>query len=296
MKQTICIAGATGFIGAHLIKHLRDDYELIIITRKKISSYMGCKTLQWEALNLSSNPFENVDAVINLCGKTILRYWTKSHKKAMYDSRINTTRYLVNAINSCENKPTCLINASAVGFFEGKEDDGPYDEDDTAGNTFLAKLCRDWEKESQEAQTRVVNLRIGLVLDKDKGFLGLLKIPFYLFQGGHLGTGLQACPWIHISDVVNIISFSLKSTEVEGPIHLVSPEKCSLKEFCSALGKSLRRPSWLHIPAFLLKYILGEMSTTLLMTPYVKQRKLLKYGYIFKYTSLEKALNSFFKH
>lgn len=290
-NNSIIIAGGTGFLGTALCKSLIENYTIIIVTRNKTQQLNNIQYINWDEIdNLKS--YANVKAIINLSGSPVLSLWTNKNKNKIRSSRIEGTNKIVTLINVMSFKPDVLINASAIGFFEGKECSQENTELSESGTDFLADVCKSWENEAKKSEIRTVMVRIGLVLDKHNGFLSLLKIPFYFFVGGHLGNGKQACPWIHIDDVVNSISFCINNENIKGPIHLVAPEKISLKMFCKKLATILKRPSWLHVPTFLIKLFFRDFGKSLLNTPYIEQKRLIEYGFDFKYKSSTGALKS----
>ena len=212
-------------------------------------------------------------------------------------SRIDTTRSLVESIKKAPSKPKVLISASAIGYY-GDHEDEYVTEDTLPASDFLARVCKAWEAEAvkaQESGIRVVLIRIGGVLESDGGALPKMMPPFKLFLGGPIGSGKQWFSWIHRDDVAGIIKYALENEYVYGPVNAVSPNPVTNKEFSSALGKALHKPSWLAVPAFVVKLTLGELGGMLLTGQRVLPEKILKSGYNFKYTDLEDALKAIFK-
>jgi len=297
--KTILIAGATGLIGTHLIKTLANTYKFILITRDKNNAKSTKKNsviISWKEFNTQNSKWiEEADIVINLAGESILKPFTKRNKQKIYDSRIQSTKYLVRAIQNTTKKPSCFINASAIGYYDHSIANKTYTEADRAGKGFLSKLCQDWEHEARKASIRTIQLRIGLVLDSKKGFLKTMLILFNTYMGGFLGNGKQACPWIHIEDVTNSIKFIIETNQISGPVNLVSPKICDLKTFCNILSHITKRPSWCHPPAFIIRLLFGELAASLLKTPFVKPEKLLLNKYQFIHEDLEKTLENILK-
>ena len=298
--KTILIAGATGLIGSAFINTFYNQYKVILITRdtsKFLAKKNRINLYTWKEFEDNKTTIiKQADYVINLAGEPILKLFTNKHKKRLYNSRINSTKVLVEAINQASKKPACFINASAIGFYDHQPSIQTYTELNEAGRDFISHLCKEWESEASKASIRSVQLRIGLVLANNKGFLKSLLPPFRAFIGGHLGNGKQACPWIHIDDVVKIIHFIIEKKAISGPVNLTSPAACDLKTFCNAISQCIKRPSWLHIPSFVIKLLFGDLAPTLLHTPFVKPEKLLNHNYTFTHTDLQKTLDHTLKN
>lgn len=294
--MNILISGGTGFIGKYLVKALTERGDSVTIisrnapkeTRKPDENV--AKFIRWsddlvEAISES-------DAVINLAGNNLFdNRWNVRIKREIVDSRITSTSKLANAINLAEKKPKVFISGSAVGFY-GDRSDEVLTEESPPGEEFLAQVCIKWEEASKEAQnTRVVNPRIGIVKQIDDGALQKMLLPFKLFIGGPLGSGNQYYPWIHMDDVVGLLLFALDNRNVEGPLNVVSPNPVKMKEFASALGKVMHRPSLFPVPKFALKMVVGEASEAILASHNVIPDKALKLGYKFKFPGLNEALS-----
>ena len=210
------------------------------------------------------------------------------------NSRVDATRALVEAIEKAKRKPRVLINASAVGYY-GNIPEGDVTEAHPMGEGFLASTCCQWEKESVVAEkmgVRTVLLRLGIVLEKDGGVLRKMIPLFKIFAGGYFGSGRQWFPWIHRDDVVGIILFALDNGAISGPTNATAPRPVTMRDFCHELGKVLKRPSWIPVPGFALKLMLGEMSSMLLGGQKAIPIKLLDNHYSFKFAKLEDALRS----
>jgi len=300
----IILAGASGFIGKFLLEHLeKEGHQLFLLTRnQKISTILispNVKRLTWDGINLDAwkNELEDADALINLSGENIAeKRWTKERKKAIRDSRVQSTHALVSAIRSINNPSLTFINASAVGYY-GNIPEGEVDEKFPAGNDFLAETCYYWEEEALEANkagVRVILLRIGVVLEKGGGAIDKMLPPFEAFLGGPLGSGNQWFPWIHRNDIANIISFCLKTEIISGPVNAVSPNPLTMKEFSKAFGNAIHRPSWAPVPSFVLRLVLGEMAGMILSGQKVVPKKLLNAGFQFRYPTIENALSAIF--
>ena len=238
---------------------------------------------------------EGADAVINLAGAPIADgRWTDARKQLLSESRILTTRLLVEAISRSTSKPHTLVNASGIGYY-GASDDRVLDEGAARGDGFLADLCLAWEAEALRAAefgVRVVLLRTGVVLERDGGALPNMLLPFQLFAGGPIMPGTQWVSWIHRRDHIGLIQWLLTTPSVSGPVNAVAPEAVTMKRFCEVLGLVLHRPSWLPVPGFALQAALGELGTLMTTGQRINPAKALSGGYLFHYSTLEPALRA----
>ena len=293
----IFLTGATGFIGKELRPLLlRDQYELTVLTRspgKYRSEQAGNqKFVSWE--DDWQEDLAKSDAVINLSGASLFgQRWTPAVKKRIYDSRVLSTRSLVNEMAKMDNPPSVLISASAVGYYGDTGDKWIY-EDRDSGLGFLAEVCKDWESEANQAElygVRVVIPRIGIALEYDGGAIEQMKLPFNLMGGGSIGSGKQYVPWIHRTDLCRSIKFALENGHFQGPYNASAPEPVTMDDFAGALGRAMHRPSWLKVPEFALKLALGEAATPVLQSNRAYPAKLLDQGFGFEYEDIQAALN-----
>ena len=231
-----------------------------------------------------------VDAAVNLAGNTIGKRWTRSYKKQICDSRILTTRNLVEALPPDKNITLC--SASAAGYYGDRGED-ILEEDAPAGNDFLAGLSQDWEKEALQAKekgARVVITRFGLVLGRGGGVLKKMLPAFRFFVGGPLGDGRQWFPWIHLRDLASALLFVIENSEISGPVNFTAPDPVRHKDLAKTLAKFLKRPSAMPAPGFMLRLALGEMGQALLSSQRIIPSKLTKFGFDFKFPTIEKAI------
>ena len=299
------VAGGTGFIGRHICQALLEkQHQVIVLSRNpKVArtllpeevSIAEWNTLTWRGVEQT---IDGTDAIINLAGAPIAdSRWTTARKQMLTDSRIETTRRLVEAIGNVSKKPHVLINASGIGFY-GSDDNMSMSEASPQGQGFLAELCQKWEAEATRAAVhgvRVVCLRIGMVLGSDGGALRKMVPPFKLFAGGPISPGTQKVSWIHIHDLARLVAWLLETQTVSGPVNAVSPHCVTMQEFCKTLGKALHRPSWLPVPGFSLKILLGELSDMLTTGQQVEPKKIAHEGFTFTQSTLEPALTSLFQ-
>jgi uncharacterized protein (TIGR01777 family) len=298
MKK-VFITGGTGFIGTSLVKELvSEGFDVTILTRKSPVNNTFPSNVQFiegdpAAPGEWQKNLADSDLVINLAGASIFRRWTKKSKQAIRDSRVMTTRNLVEGIKSGKGSETLIISASAVGYygFHGDED---ILEESPPGNDFLATVCKEWETAALKAAqygAKVLLCRFGIVLGKNGGALSMMLPIFKLWLGSRLGNGSQWFSWIHEQDLVNIILFLVKQKEVSGPVNCTSPEPVQNKEMTRILKKVLKSPSIMPpLPGFMMKVIMGEFGDILLKGQKVLPDRISKMGYTFQFPDIQGAL------
>jgi uncharacterized protein len=286
----IVIAGGTGFVGKALTASFSaQQHDIWILTRSPRPSSERVHYIEWEhALSI----VQEADVVINLAGVSLNSgRWTKETKKAIADSRISTTKKLVEMMKN--NPKKIFINASAVGFYGTSENASFTESSPAGGEDFLSATVKIWEEEALKAtqyNIRTVLTRFGIILGKNEGAFSKMLLPYRLFAGGTVGSGEQWVSWVHIEDVVRIMSFIMDHEEIEGPINVTAPHPVTMKEFGQTIAKVINRPHWLPVPEFALKMLLGEMSVLILKGQRVLPQKLGEHHYTFSYDKLEGAL------
>lgn len=298
---TAVIIGGTGLIGQELINTLlKDDYEVKVLSRSKskVEEIFGgiVTPVEWSGKNYNELvPIINgCDVIVNLAGHTVAVPWTKSNKDKIWNSRINTTEIIANAINSCNTPPKVFIQASAVGYYSHNSLE-KLTENSFKGSGFLSNLTNEWEQQALkcESKTRVILIRTGIVLSNRGGFLHKILTPIKYFAGTILGSGKQVIPWIHIHDHISAIIYLIKTEAAIGAFNLVSPKPVSLSELTKTVGKKINRPVFLKVPAFLVRLVLGDMAKeTLLASQTVKPKKLEELGFEWRFTDIEDALTN----
>ncbi|MEE4271286.1 MAG: TIGR01777 family oxidoreductase [Thermoanaerobaculales bacterium] len=289
----IILSGASGFVGTALVEDLRSrGAEVLTLVRRPAKPNGNERRWAPDRGELEPDIISGADAVINLNGRSIADgRWTSTVKAQLRSSRLESTRTIVEAIGRAEQPPALLINASATGFY-GDRGGERLDETSDPGDGFLADLTVDWENAAAEAaspRTRVVCLRLGMVLG-DGGALDRMLTPFKLGLGGPMGNGRQFWPWITIADVAGAVGHTLATSEVDGPVNLVTPEPVTSKGFARALGKHLGVPAVVPAPAFAVKLALGEMAEELLLaSAKVHPGVLSDTGYEFRAPTLAQA-------
>lgn len=289
--MNILLAGATGLIGKRLVAELaRRGHTLHILSRSQRPGEGTTHYHRWDGVTFDHAAIGPVDAVINLAGAGIADHkWTPAFKKEILDSRINSTRALVQYIQAQEQKPRVLLQAAAVGYY-GTDAKKVFEETDGPGKDFLSRVCAPWEAEARAAGIRTVWLRTGIVLAPEGGAFPKLLAPFKFYAGGYLGDGKQPFPWIHIDDMIGVYLFCLENERVEGPLNVAAPEQMTNRGFARVLGRVVGRPSGLPVPAFAIRAMLGEQALLVLEGQYVKVDKLLGLGYSFRYPQAEAAV------
>lgn len=304
MKKII-ITGATGLIGQQLTIKLTDiGYKITIFTRnpdnaqKKLPNVHKVVKWEYDYVDEWLHELESVDAVIHLAGANLsTKRWNKEYKKLLYDSRIISTKKLIEAIKTVERKPKVFITASAIGYY-GNRSDEILTEESEAGKDFLANLCNDWEKEAKNVEqfgVRSVQIRTGLALSRNEGALKQMLPAFKYFIGGPLGNGKQWYSWLHIEDIVNIYVKALESEILSGPINAVSPNPVTMKKFAKILGDVLHRPSFFSVPKIILLLVIGQVAEVVTSSQRVVPEKLLNSSFKFKFEKLEDALRDILK-
>jgi uncharacterized protein (TIGR01777 family) len=298
----IVIAGGSGFLGRALSERLvADGHQVLALTRG------GGRGRHWEGPRSTAtwapngaagdwaSALEGAHAIVNLAGTSIGDgRWTKSRKAAILDSRVDATRSLVAAVRGLKSPPSVFVSSSAQGYYGNRRDE-QLAEDAAPSRDFLAEVCVRWEAEARQASDvcRVVTLRTGIVLAADGGALPRMVLPFKLFAGGPFGSGRQFMSWIHLDDWVGIARFALSDERVQGPINLGSPNPVRNREFAAALGRALRRPSWIPAPGFALRVALGEMAQPLLLaSTRMIPAAALSCGYRFRHAEVDSALGA----
>jgi uncharacterized protein (TIGR01777 family) len=300
------LVGCSGFVGRSLVPLLlQHGHQLTLVSR----SPQPLPALQHDQLTrLQANPADPAswqqpavqqalaaaEAVVNLAGEPIAeKRWTPAHLQLLQDSRIRTTRALVQAMAALPagQGPTVLLSGSAIGYY-GTSSSQTFTEASPAGSDVLGRLCQAWEAEAQAAAAhcRVVIVRIGIVLGGDGGALGKMLPVFRLGFGGPIGDGQQWMSWISRHDLCQLISQALEDQAYAGTYNAVAPEPCSMASFAAALGRCLGRPSLLPVPGPLLQLLLGDGAKVVLEGQRVLPERLQQQGFVFRDGQLSAAL------
>ncbi len=300
MSKRILVTGATGLIGCRLVQKLSSaGHEVVAISRdaKRAERLLGTQVTCF-AWNHLKEPFpaqalNGVSAVFHLMGENIGQgRWTKAKKEALRNSRIDSTRRLIEAL---PEEATDFFCASAIGIYPGVGDKAWSEFDEVPSpSSFMTELCADWEHEAQQAANanrRCVSLRTGLVLARG-GMLAPLVPLYRLGLGGPIGDGKQYMPWIHLDDAISALLFLLDERELSGPINIVGPAPVSLNAFSETLAQVLGRPHLFRVPAWVMKLVLGEASALILSSYNVLPKRLRESGFQFAYSNHRDALEA----
>lgn len=298
------IAGGSGFLGEPLTRELMaKGHDVVVLTRGAAKSAGGIRQVTWPGAPGSSDSawereVDGADGVVNLAGAGIAdKRWSAARKQELRQSRTDSTRALVGAIRAATHRPAVFLSGSAIGYYGPQAENGPaLDESAPPGSDFLSTLAVDWESEAQPAAAlgcRVVILRTGVALARDGGALEKLIPPFKLFGGGPIGSGRQVLSWIHRTDWIELVVWLLRHGDAVGVYNATAPQPVTNAEFSKALGKALGRPSWLPVPGFVLKVLVGEMAgPALLAGQRVIPKRALDQGFTFQYPDIQSAMNA----
>jgi uncharacterized protein len=284
----IGITGASGFVGTRLIDGAnRIAHHVVGFSRNPKRRIPGCIEMRKFSLD---EPIDigGCEAIVHLAGESIVGLWTDAKKRRIRQSRLLGTRQVVDAIAAAATRPRVLISASGIAYY-GDTGESEVDESGPPGKGFLAEVAQSWEQEALRAEeygVRVVLLRLGVVLGRHGGVMAFMRPIFKLGLGGTLGSGRQWMSWVHVSDVAGMILYSLETQSLRGPVNCTAPNPCRNADFTRSLATKFHRPAFLHVPEWLLKKTLGELSDMLLTSQRVLPKRAIEAGYVFHYIKL----------
>ena len=298
VQRRIIITGGTGLIGQALSGLLAaSGYDVVVLSRDPASASdipPGVRVAGWDArtsqgwIGLANGAL----AIVNLAGASLRRWWTAGNKRLIRESRLRVGRAVVDAVERASTKPQVVIQASGTGAY-GPRGDEIITEEADFGDGFLGRTAKAWEASTaavEEHGVRRAVIRSGVVLSTEGGAFPLLALPHRLFVGGPLGSGDQWLPWIHMEDEVRAIRFLIENEDAQGPFNLSAPNPVTNARFSRALGRVMGRPSYLRVPGFLVRLVLGEMSTVVLDGQCAVPQRLLDQGFTFRFSELKPAL------
>ena len=293
--KNILITGGTGLIGKRLSSILKSaGYQVRILSREK-TTHKSDQVFTWNInkRSLDQNALKDVDHIIHLAGAGIAdQKWSNKRKKAIIDSRVISTELLYNAVKEQKIPLKTFISASAIGYYGSITSETIFKETDQAASDFLGKVCNLWEQsifQFKKLKIRTVALRTGIVLSKNGGALKKITGPVI----APLGSGKQYMPWIHIDDLCKLYIQAIEDDRVKGAYNAVSPEHHTNNSFSKTVAKIYKRPLLpIGAPKFILKAILGEMSTIILNGSRISSNKIKTLGFKFDYEKLENALKN----
>lgn len=302
--MNILIAGGSGYLGRALIERW-SQHNVTVVGRdvSKIKKQFDKKVtaLGWDELNKES--LSHIDVIIDLTGKSIGARWTTKVKNEIINSRVDSTKKLVDLCTQLDNKPSLFV-ASGISAYGLQESQGhglpvacieetPVDL--THYPDFMSEVARRREAELKPAienGNRVVALRLAVVLGPKGGVLKQLKIPYLFGLGGPIGSGQQPFCWVSLADVVGAIDFLIEHPEIDGPVNIAAPNTVTQKDFAKTMGKVLHRPTFLPTPEILMRVMMGQMAEELILRgTHVAPKRLLADGFSFQHPALEEALN-----
>ncbi|SDP02003.1 hypothetical protein SAMN05428975_0037 [Mucilaginibacter sp. OK268] len=300
MSKNILITGASGSVGRRLTGLLLDKgYQVSALSRTP-GHNPAVKTFIWDVNRgiIDEHCIEGIDTIIHLAGAGIAeKRWTDARKKELIDSRTKSIDLIYDLLKTREHQVSSVISAAAIGYYSDRGDE-LMTEDSTPNTDFMAHCCIEWENavdEGQKLGLRIVKFRTGVVLDKDGGALPTLAKPIKLYIGSPIGNGRQWIPWIHWQDVVDMYVYGIENTAVTGVYNMVAPNPATNAQLTQAVAKQLNKPLWApNVPAFVLKLMLGEMSTIVLGSTKVSAQKIQDAGFRFKFTEVSTALKEIY--
>ena len=294
-RQSVLVTGATGFIGRRLVQALTTaGHDVIVLARDPVKAATLNPPFRL-ITGLSQLPDSTrIDAIVNLAGEPIANsLWTVGKRHKILASRLRLTGNVVRLIRRLERKPAVLINGSAIGWY-GVNGDETLTETAEGRPCFSRQVCADWERAAVQAErfgTRVVRLRIGLVLGTEGGMLANMLAPFEYGLGGPIGSGEQWMSWIERDDLIRLIAHAIATPELKGAVNATAPEPVRNEAFMRELGAALHRPVLLRLPAAPLRLALGDLAEELLLGGQrVVPEKALRSGFTFSHITLRSAL------
>lgn len=292
----VLITGGSGLLGSSLTqKLLSENIEVVHLTREKnskndVKNYLW----NWGKNEIDERCFNGITHIIHLAGAGIAeKAWTQKRKNTIVKSRVLTARLLHSKIESLNIDLKAFISASAVGFYGAQVSEKEFNESDVSYEDFMGNCCKQWENAADLfiPISRVVKLRLGVILDKDFGALPRIARMIKNRIGSPLGTGSQYMPWIHIDDAVEIFYKAIRNNEYSGVYNAVSTENITNSILTKSVGRVLNRKIWLpNVPSFILRFLYGEMSDTILKGVKVSNKKIKNLGFKFKYNKIDEAL------
>jgi uncharacterized protein (TIGR01777 family) len=297
----VAVTGATGMIGAALVRALKargDEVTALSRNADRASAALGVPAETWADPKAERPPLDALrgrDGVVHLLGEVIAQRWTDEVKREIRESRVLSTRNLVDGLGELESgeRPRVLVSGSGAGWYGHRGDERLDESAPGPGDDFLAQLSADWEAEARRAEAlgvRVVLNRTGVVLSESGGALEKMLPFFKAGIGGPVAGGRQYVPWVHVDDVVGATIFALEHDGLSGPVNVTAPEPVTNKELSKALGRVLRRPAFAPVPALAVKTLYGEMAEIVITGQRAVPGQLTELGYVFKQPQLEPAL------
>lgn len=296
----ILITGGSGLIGTRLTELLlKKGYGVSHLGRHKREGDVRGFTWDIDAFKIEPEALKNIDAVVHLAGAGIAdKPWTEKRKREILESRTRSAEILRHEFQKPGNTVKTFVTSSGMSYYGCYDDDRIFKEDDPPARDFLAEVTRQWEAEGDKIESlgiRTVKIRTGIVLSRDGGALEAMAKPIRWYAGAPLGRGNQLMSWIHLNDLCNIYCKALEDGEMHGPYNGVAPEIVTNRQMTKAIAKAINRPVVLPgVPAFVLKWLLGEMADMALKGCGLSCSKIQEAGFQFEFGTLEKALHDIY--
>ncbi|GGB26644.1 TIGR01777 family oxidoreductase [Mucilaginibacter rubeus] len=300
MDKSILLTGGSGLLGTHLTKALLTKGYTVSHLSRNADNNPQVKTFVWDINKgiIDEHCIDGIDTIVHLAGSGIAeKHWTDARKKDLIDSRVKSIELVYDLLKRKQHQVTSVISASGIGYYSDRGDELMY-ETSAPARDFISQCCVLWEAAVDEGQkfgVRILKFRTGVVLDKDGGALPTLAKPIKLYIGSPIGSGKQWVPWIHWQDVVNMYLLGIENKNLSGVYNMVAPNPVTNKQLTQAVAKQLHKPLWApNVPGFVLKLLLGEMSSIVLGSTKVSAQKIEDAGFKFKFANLEAALSAIY--
>ena len=300
MNEIVLITGASGTLAKSVAKKLQNDGFEVLFYSSSINIVNDKNIFYWDVENkiFDKSPLDKCSHIIHLSGYSVINKWTEKNKKKMYSSRVAAAKLLFDYCKEKKINIKTFISASAIGYY-GFESIGLKNENDLPSKDWLSKLAVDWESAAsifEGIDSRVIKLRISLILTKTTGFLKPILLSMKLGVAPILGNRKQSFEWIHLDDLANFILFSLKNKNVSGAYNIATEKKTNQEDFLNIIKKKYFKYSLLlKVPTFVLKLLFGQRIKIISSDIAVSVDKLKSTGFLFKYPSLDIAIDKEFR-
>jgi len=296
------ISGGNGNIGNEISRLLLKQHDEVCYLSRQTGFSGNIYKYKWniETGETDSRWLTNTDTIIHLAGAGVSQNkWTDSYKKEIYNSRIQSTRFLYETLKNNPHSVKTFIGTSAIGIYKDTLNESA-DENYSSGDSFLAKVCKDWENEALKISSlgiRVVIIRVGIVLSPNSGFIKEVSKPIKYFVGAALGNGRQMMSWIHIDDLCRIFIRAAEDTNLSGIFNAVAPHpvnnKTATKKIAEQMKRKIRMP---NVPLFMLKLLFGEIAEMLVADQNISSKKIQDAGFRFQFSDIDSALDDILKY
>jgi uncharacterized protein (TIGR01777 family) len=301
--QYILLTGGTGLVGTQLVSMIVAKGDKAIVLTRSLKDKISSEKVEYALWDADKNEIDiaavqKADHIIHLAGAGVVdKKWTEAYKKEIIDSRTKTIELIINTLKNNTSKVKTIVSASATGWYgEDKIPGHFFTEDEPAATDFLGDTCRLWEESAESARTlgiRVCCLRTGIVLSKKGGALEEFMKPIKFGIAGILGSGTQIISWIHIEDLCRLYLAAIENEPMTGSYNAVAPMPVTNSKLTLKLAETLKGKLYIpvHVPAFILKIMMGDRSAEVLKSTTVSDAKVKATSFTFLYPSIEAALN-----